>query len=190
VTDCKTTRLYHFPHANTLDHIFARFIAGLLSEDKRRVLKEVQMNCNDVMTRNPVCCVGSDSVVKAAQLMNTEDVGSIPVVESMQSKKLVGIVTDRDLALRVVGENRNPETTRAEQVMTQNPVTCSPNDDLSMALDAMSQHQVRRLPVVNADGQVVGIIAQADVALRTDNDRKTAELVEEISRPELRAVRP
>ena len=147
------------------------------------------MNCNDVMTRNPACCVASESVSRAAQVMETEDVGSIPVVESTQSKKLIGIVTDRDLALRVVGGNRDPQNTRVEEVMTRNPVTCSPNDDLSLALDYMSQHQVRRLPVVDANGQVVGIIAQADVALRTDNDRKTAELVEEISRPELKVIR-
>lgn len=141
------------------------------------------MKNRDVMTQSPVCCVASDSVNKAAQLMSIENVGAIPVVDSEQNKKLVGIVTDRDLTLKIVAENRSPRDTRIEDVMTRNLVTCAPDDDLSKTIEVMSQHQIRRVPVVGTRGEIVGIIAQADVALQNNNEQKTAQLVEEISRP-------
>lgn len=141
------------------------------------------MKCQDVMTQNPVCCVGSDSANKAAQLMSIENVGSIPVVDSEQNKKLIGIITDRDLALKIVAENRNPRDTHLEDIMTRDVITCGPTDDLNQTIEAMSQHQIRRIPVVGARGEIVGIIAQADVALQNNNEEKTAQLVEEISKP-------
>jgi len=137
--------------------------------------------CNEVMTKNPVCCVPNDSAAQAAQLMKSEDVGSIPVIENEQTQKLVGIVTDRDLALKVVAEGRDPKTTKVDAVMTHNVVTCRADDDLQKALDAMANHQLRRIPVVNNDNKIVGIIAQADVATRADQPEKTAEMVMEIS---------
>lgn len=137
--------------------------------------------CNEVMTNNPVCCLPNDSVAKAAGLMKSQDIGSIPVIENEQTQKLVGIVTDRDLALKVVAEGRDPKTTKVEAVMTHNVVTCRADDDLQKALDAMAEHQLRRIPVVNNDNKIVGIIAQADVATRVDQPEKTAEMVKEIS---------
>jgi CBS domain-containing protein len=137
--------------------------------------------CNEVMTSNPVCCLPNDSVAKAAGLMKSQDIGSIPVIENEQTQKLVGIVTDRDLALKVVAEGRDPKTTKVEAVMTHNVVTCRADDDLQKALDAMAEHQLRRIPVVNNDNKIVGIIAQADVATRVDQPEKTAEMVKEIS---------
>ena len=139
--------------------------------------------CSEVMTMNPVCCLPDETVDKAAQFMKSEDVGSIPVVQDRQSNRLIGIVTDRDLAMRVVAERRDAETTKVREVMTPNPVTCRANDDLRMALNAMAQHKVRRIPVVDESGSVIGIIAQADVATRADEPTKTAELVKEISIP-------
>jgi CBS domain-containing protein len=141
------------------------------------------MNCSEVMTKNPVCCMAGDSVTRVAQLMHREDVGSLPVVQADDSKKLIGIVTDRDLALRVVGANRNPAETSVQDVMTGSPITCYADDDLNETLEMMASHQVRRIPVIDRNGDIVGIIAQADVALRVDNDQKTAEVVGEISRP-------
>jgi CBS domain-containing protein len=134
------------------------------------------------MTQNPVCCNTTDQVNQAAHLMHQQDVGSIPVIDQ-QNKRLVGIVTDRDIALKVVGENRHPQNTRVEEVMTRNPVTCRPDDDLNTTLNAMSHRQIRRVPVIDEQGKVVGIISQADVALRTDDEQKTAQVVEGISRP-------
>jgi CBS domain-containing protein len=138
--------------------------------------------CNEVMTKNPTCCLPSDTVAKAAQLMKRENIGSIPVIENEQTRKLVGIVTDRDLVLKIVAEGRESKSTTVEAVMTHKVVTCRAEDDLQKALDAMSEHQLRRIPVVDANHNIVGIIAQADVATRVDQPEKTAAMVKEISR--------
>lgn len=139
------------------------------------------MTCAELMTINPSCSVPSDTAARVAKIMRTEDVGSVPVCESRQSRKLVGIVTDRDLALHVVAEGLDANRTPVEEVMTRQPVTCSPDDDLEKALDAMQLHRVRRIPVVDGNGLLVGIIAQADVATRVKEPEKTAKTVEEIS---------
>jgi CBS domain-containing protein len=137
--------------------------------------------CNEVMTKNPVCCLPDDSVAKAAELMKSENIGSIPVIENAHTKKLVGIVTDRDLTLKIVSEGRDAKATKVAAVMTRKVMTCRADDDLQKALDAMAEYQLRRIPVVDNDNQVVGIIAQADVATRVDQPEKTAEMVKEIS---------
>jgi CBS domain-containing protein len=138
--------------------------------------------CDEVMTRNPVCCLPNDVVAKVAQLMKSENVGSIPVIENEQTKKLVGIVTDRDLTLKVVAEGLDSKSIKAETVMTLEVVTCLESDDLQKALDAMASHQLRRIPVIDKDHKVVGIIAQADVATRVNQPEKTAEMVKGISK--------
>jgi CBS domain-containing protein len=139
--------------------------------------------CRDIMTKEPLCGLASDTVEKIAQLMKREDIGPVPIVDDQQTKKLVGIVTDRDLAIKVVAEGRNPQRTTVEEVMTHNPVTCRPEDQITQALQAMTAYQIRRIPVVTTDSRVVGIIAQADVATRLEEPRTTAEVVEEISQP-------
>lgn len=139
--------------------------------------------CRDVMTSNPTYCMPGDLSVRAAQLMQREDVGLIPVVNDEALKPLVGVVTDRDLALRVVALNRHPSQTTVDTVMSAEPITCHPDDDLDLALDRMKEFQVRRIPIVDERGSLVGIVAQADVALRTNETAETAEVVAEISRP-------
>jgi len=137
--------------------------------------------CNEVMTKTPVCCLQNDTVLKAAELMKSENVGSIPVIENEQTQKLIGIVTDRDLTLKIVAEGRDAKSTQVDAVMTHKVVTCRAEDDLQKALDAMAEHQLRRIPIVDNDNKIVGIIAQADVATRVDQPEKTAEMVKEIS---------
>jgi len=137
--------------------------------------------CSDVMTENPVYALPDDTVEKVAQLMKKEDIGPVPVVDDEQNKRLVGIVTDRDLALKVVAEGRDPQTTKVEEVMTRKLITCRPDDDVESAMKAMAQYQLRRIPVVDNDDRLVGIISQADVATRVDEPEKTAEVVKEIS---------
>ena len=137
--------------------------------------------CSEVMTKNPVCCLPNDMVANVAELMNSGNIGSIPVIENEQTKKLIGIVTDRDLALKIVAKGLDAKSTKVETVMTRKVVTCRADDDLQKALDAMAEHQLRRVPVVDADNKIVGIIAQADVATRVDQPEKTAEMVKEIS---------
>ena len=139
--------------------------------------------CSQVMTENPVCCLGGDSVSSVAQQMQIHDIGAMPVVADHQTKKLIGIVTDRDLALRVVGADRATKGTWVADVMTPNPVACHSDDNIDLAIDAMSLHRVRRIPTVDGNGQLVGIIAQADVATRLHDTHKTADVVTEISQP-------
>lgn len=141
------------------------------------------MRCSEVMTKDPVCCAPDESAAHIAQMMKKEDVGSIPVCQSRQNKKLSGIVTDRDLVLKVVAEGRDAAKTKVADVMTRNPFVCHPNDDLDKVCDTMEEKQVRRVPVVDDNGQLVGIVAQADVATRSGEPDKTAEVVEEISKP-------
>jgi CBS domain-containing protein len=138
--------------------------------------------CTDVMTDNLFYCLPGDSVMKAAEMMKREDIGPVLVVENDQNRKLVGIVTDRDLAMKVVAEGRDPKSTKLDAVMTRKLVTCHADDDLQKALDGMAQHQLRRIPIVDADNHVVGIIAQADVATRANEPEETAAVVKEISR--------
>ena len=137
--------------------------------------------CSDVMTENPVYALPDYTVEKVAQLMKKEDIGPVPVVDNEQNKRLVGIVTDRDLALKVIADGRDPQTTKVEEVMTRKLITCRPDDDVESAMKAMAQYQLRRIPVVNDDNRLVGIISQADVATRVDEPEKTAEVVKEIS---------
>lgn len=139
------------------------------------------MICSEIMTKDPECCLPSDSVMKAAQLMKSEDVGPIPIVDDKDDMKLTGIVTDRDLAIKVVAEARDPRTTQIEEVMSEGLVTCRENDDVQSVLKLMQDNQVRRIPVVDKNDHLVGIIAQADVATRLGEPRATGKVVEQIS---------
>ena len=135
-------------------------------------------NCQDVMTKNPATCGETAPVVDAAKLMEREGVGSIPVCED---GRLVGIVTDRDIAMRVVAEGRDPRETKIQDVMTRDPESVSAEEPIARALEVMESRQVRRIPVIDAGGKLVGIIAQADIA-RLGNDHATGEVVEAISK--------
>src|SRR6266850_1598284 len=140
------------------------------------------MKCSEVMTDNPVCCLLNDLVSQAARVMRSEHIGAIPVVSDERTKEIVGIVTDRDLAIKVVAESRDPNRTTVGEVMTHTIVVCREDDDLSSAIAAMEEYQIRRIPVIDQGGRIVGIISQADVATWLHEPRKTAEMVEEISR--------
>lgn len=139
--------------------------------------------CRDIMTKNPACCAKTDTVHHAAQLMRDQDIGAVAIVEDGESQKLIGILTDRDISVRVLADGRDLKTTRIGDVMTRDLVTCSPEDSINVCLNAMETHQVRRMPVVNDANRIVGIISQADIAIRLREPQKTAEVVEQISRP-------
>ena len=141
--------------------------------------------CSDVMTREPVCCEPGDSVTQVASVMKREDVGSVPVVESRDGRKLIGIVTDRDLVVKVLAAGSAIEKATVRDAMTSQPASCLESDDVSKAVQLMSDRQVRRMPIVDATGRLTGIIAQADVATRVHSDQRTGELVEAISEPGL-----
>ena len=138
-------------------------------------------NCGDIMTRDPVCCSPDDSVKKAAELMKAEDVGPLPVVDT-KSGRLVGIVTDRDLVLNVLAAGRDATTTKVAEAMTRHPVKSKEDEPLEEALEKMSTYQVRRLPVVDDQDRIIGIIAQADVATRIQDPEVAGEVVQEVSK--------
>ena len=132
----------------------------------------------DVMTQNP-CAIDADQPVSyAAKMMKDEDVGLAPIVEG---DRLVGALTDRDITVRVVAEGKDPQTVKVREVASTDVVTVDPQQNLDEALTLMARHQVRRLPVVEEDGRLVGVVAQADVADEA-KPKKVGELVEEISR--------
>lgn len=132
----------------------------------------------EAMTKNPRSIGTADSVVEAARLMRDEHVGSLPVVED---GRLVGMITDRDIAIRIVAEGADPESVNVGDVASRRVVTAEPDQDLDEARRLMGQHQVRRLPVVEED-ELVGILAQADVT-REEDAEEVGEMVEAISEP-------
>jgi CBS domain-containing protein len=140
------------------------------------------MKCKDIMTRDPACCLPGASAVEAAEIMKNDGVGSVPVVEDLDSKRLAGIVTDRDLALEVVAAGRDPRSVLVGEVMKSAVITTGPSDDVRTVIAKMADQQIRRIPVVDDDGSIIGIIAQSDVATRLDAPTTTGEMVEEISR--------
>jgi CBS domain-containing protein len=142
-------------------------------------IKEDQMakSVQELMTSNP-CSIDTDkSAAYAAKMMRDEDVGLAPIVEG---NRLVGTLTDRDIAIRVVAEGKDPESTKVTEIASTDLVTVDPQQGLDEALRLMAKHQVRRLPVVEEDGRLVGVVAQADVA-KSAGDKQTGELVGEIS---------
>lgn len=139
------------------------------------------MKSNEVMTKDPSCCVATDTVFEAAQLMKSENVGSIPVVNDKETGKLEGIVTDRDLALKVLAAGLDPNSAKVGDVMTTSVITSGPDVNVNEVIELMEKHQVRRIPIVDENDRLVGIIAQADIATRIEAPNRTAEVVESIS---------
>jgi CBS domain-containing protein len=141
------------------------------------------MKVQDVMTTEPACCTPESTAREAARLMREHDCGCVPVVEG-ESKRVVGVVTDRDIACRCVAEGKGPETP-VREIMTRNPQCSHPGDDIAAVEQIMMQAQVRRVPVVDAKGNCVGMIAQADLALndKAASDSEIGRVVERISEP-------
>ena len=139
------------------------------------------MKVQDIMTGEPRSITADRSVREAAQLMKEINAGSIPVVEA-GSKKLVGVVTDRDIAIRVVAEGKDSGCRVSEVMSAGDLKTCAPADDVDRVMETMSREQVRRIPIVDERGSLVGIVAQADI-VRKANDKKAERTVEQISQP-------
>ena len=141
------------------------------------------MKAKDLMTPNPQVCTSDDRICDAARLMRDFDIGSLPVVENSGTNRLIGIITDRDLVVGPVADERFTAT--VADAMTPNPKTVRTDADVSEVERIMSESQVRRIPVVDEIGSIVGVIAQADLALSENgtSDRDVGRVVEEISRP-------
>jgi CBS domain-containing protein len=141
-------------------------------------------NARDIMTDSPAVSTLDTTAQDAARLMQDNDCGSLPVVESRDSMKLIGIVTDRDLALRVLGRGLGPET-KVREAMTRNVSSVKQDADLNEVERLMSGQQVRRIPVVDGQDRIVGILAQADLAreLGAVGSKDFSRVVEKISEP-------
>jgi len=139
------------------------------------------MLVREAMSKEILFCLPSDTAQAAAKTMKTSGVGALPVVSDSINRRLEGIVTDRDLCCAVVAEAKLAETTKIADVMTRTPVTCVPENTLEDCERLMQKHQIRRLPVVDKEGRCIGMIAQADIALRAA-PADVAKTLAEISR--------
>jgi len=138
------------------------------------------MKVREVMTKTPVCCMSVDSLQTAADLMKSHDVGAVPVVNNYTERKLLGIVTDRDICIKAVALGKINGMIKVMDVMTKSPITCRPDDSIEACESKMERNQVRRIPVIDAQGVCIGIVAQADIALR-DIAEHTSHTVAAIS---------
>jgi CBS domain-containing protein len=141
------------------------------------------MKAQDIMSKNPTCVTPDTTLTDAARLMKTENIGVIPVVESESSRRLVGVLTDRDIAVRAVAEGRDGATTSVGHIMTSNVRTSTTTDSVNDVMDLMGREQVRRVPVIDERGALVGIISQADIVLEAKDDKRAEKTVEQISQP-------
>jgi CBS domain-containing protein len=149
------------------------------------------MRIKHVMTKDPTCCVPSDSAQRAASIMRDEHAGIVPIIDNEQSRKIVGVVTDRDLCMNVVAEGRDPRTVAVEECMTRTVVTCAPGDSVEKATELMRENQIRRVPVVDEHGQLQGIVALADVVERADvKTAQTHETLKKVSAPTSEPSKP
>lgn len=139
------------------------------------------MNVKEVMTKDPACCTAETPLREVAKMMVDNDCGCIPVVDSEETKKPVGMITDRDITVRTVAEGKNPLDLTASDAMTVNAMTVTPETSIEECCNIMEEYQIRRVAVVDKNGACCGMIAQADIAIKAD-DSKTAEMVQEVSR--------
>ena len=140
------------------------------------------MKVREAMTPDPVCCLTTDSAQKVAGILCKQGIGSMLVVSDHQSRKLIGIITDRDLCCSVVANGLNPQSTPIENFISRKLFACREGDSLDNCERLMQEHKVRRVPIVDADGRVIGIVSQADLALK-DKPEKVAKTVAEVSQP-------
>jgi len=138
---------------------------------------KARMRCREIMTSSVRTATGEMPLSEVSVLMRDGDMGSVPV---MAGDRLIGIVTDRDIVVRAVAEGK-PPTTPVSEVMTTEIFSVGPDDFVFEAIRLMGDKQVRRIPVVNEDGSLAGIIAMADIALGMEDEREIAETLEEIS---------
>ena len=140
------------------------------------------MKVREVMTRDPVCCIPEDTAQKVAQMLCDQDIGSMPVVLDQSSRKLVGFITDRDLCCKVLAKGLDSVTTTIDRIFSLKSIACREGENIHACEDLMQRHQVRRIPVLDVEGCVIGIVSQADLALKEAPERVSRTLAE-ISKP-------
>jgi CBS domain-containing protein len=148
------------------------------------------MKVKELMSVNPACCTPHDTAQNVAKMMCDLNVGSIPVVVDHQFRSLVGMITDRDVCCRVLADGLDARSTRIQKFGTYNPVVCRDGENVEQCERLMQEHQVRRIPVVDRDNHVIGIVAQADLALKDKPERvhKTVAEISKTTRPSIVAA--
>jgi len=148
------------------------------------------MKIKEVMSVNPTCCTPNDTAQNVAKLMCDLNVGSLPVVADHQSRSLIGMITDRDLCCRVLTHGLDGKSTPIQEFITYDPAICRDGENVEKCERLMQEHQVRRIPVVDKENHVIGIVAQADLALKDKPERvhKTVAEISKITRPSIVAA--
>jgi CBS domain-containing protein len=145
----------------------------------------------EAMTTDPYCCTRTDTSVTAARIMLDHDTGAVPVVEEYERPRIVGLVTDRDLCLGVVAQDSTPHAVQVERCMTTNVICCMPDDPLDKAVALMQRNRVRRIPVVDHEGVIVGILSMADLIQRSQiSEDETANMLRRVSEPTNQPSKP
>ncbi|HEY0426364.1 MAG TPA: CBS domain-containing protein [Pyrinomonadaceae bacterium] len=139
------------------------------------------MFVKDIMTENPACCTPDTNLQEVAKMMLDNDCGAIPVVENNNHKIPIGVVTDRDITIRTIAKGDNPLNMTAKSVMTKNVFTVTADTPVEECVDLMEENQVRRVPVVDENGNCIGMVAQADIAIKA-SDGDAEDMVEEVSK--------
>lgn len=145
------------------------------------------MKVREVMSQNPACCTPADSAQTVARIMRDRNVGAVPVVTDQQSRQLIGMVTDRDFCCQVVADGLDPKKATIEKFISMNPISCRDGENIEKCERLMQDHQVRRIPVVDNNDTVIGIVSQADLALHDRPDR-VSKTVAEISKSDRRPM--
>ncbi len=145
------------------------------------------MKVSEIMTSRPVCSTPETQLREIARIMLENDCGEVPIVQSRDRLRPVGVVTDRDIVCRAVAAGKNPLELRAEDVMTKTVITATPDTTVDEICDIMEENQIRRVPVVDQNGEICGMVAQADIARHT-SEHKAAEVLRFVSEPAGRAA--
>ncbi len=139
------------------------------------------MEVREIMSENPACATAETNLQEVARMMVDNDCGCIPIVDREDTKRPIGMLTDRDITIRTVAEGKNPLNLTAGDVMTENVVTVTPDMSVEECCNLMEDKQIRRIAVVDQKGACCGMVAQADIAINA-GDRKTADMVQEVSK--------
>jgi CBS domain-containing protein len=140
------------------------------------------MKIQEIMSADPSTVTPDTPITEAARLMKEHNIGMLPVVETEGSRRLVGVVTDRDITIRHVAEGHLSDCP-VREAMTDNVSTCKPDENVDKVMNLMAQEQVRRIPIVDERGDLVGIVSQADIVLEAGDGKKAEQTLEQISRP-------
>lgn len=149
-----------------------------MAQEKNQKSGGSSRNARDVMTANPTTVSEKDSIRDAARIMASEDTGVVPVVDG---RKVVGMVTDRDIVVRFVAEGKDPSRARVDECMSKSVRSVKEDTPVTEVLTMMSNAQIRRVPVVNASDELVGIVSIADISTETNQDGKVGKTIEQIS---------